>query len=111
MPRKFQTALTLVCQRFNALLRGEKRCFGLTGSQCFLIELLQRTGRCSVRELAEGLGLDQSTVTRGVAALGARRRIADPDSASGSATRHAGAWRERGHASRRNHGAGDFSCG
>ncbi len=69
MPRKFQKALTLVCQRFNALQRGEKRCFGLTGSQCFLIELLQRAGRSNVRELAQGLGLDQSTVTRGVGVL------------------------------------------
>ena len=79
---KFRETLTLLYQRFNALQRGEKRCFGLTDSQCFLVELLQRLGCCSVRDLAQGLGLDQSTVTRGVAVLerdGLVRRARDEE--------------------------------
>jgi DNA-binding MarR family transcriptional regulator len=68
-PAKFRETLTRLYQRFNALQRGEKRCFGVTMSQCVTLELLQQDGRKTVRELAEGLGLDTSTVTRVVDVL------------------------------------------
>jgi DNA-binding MarR family transcriptional regulator len=70
-PAKFRETLTRLYQRFNALQRGEKRCFGVTMSQCVTLELLQQEGRKTVRELAEGLGLDTSTVTRVVDVLSA----------------------------------------
>ena len=63
-PAKFREAVSQLGQRFNALQRGEKCCFGVTMSQCMTLELLHERGRCSVREVAEGLALDTSTVTR-----------------------------------------------
>jgi DNA-binding MarR family transcriptional regulator len=68
-PAQFREAVTQLSQRFNALQRGEKCCFGVTMSQCMTLELLHQRGRCSVRELAEGLALDTSTVTRVVDVL------------------------------------------
>jgi DNA-binding MarR family transcriptional regulator len=62
--RKFREIMSLVYQRFNALQRGEKRCFGVTMSQCVALETLHREGRMPVRELSQRLGLDTSTVTR-----------------------------------------------
>jgi DNA-binding MarR family transcriptional regulator len=62
--RKFREALNLAYQRFNALQRGEKRCFGVTMSQCVALETLHREGRMPVRELSERMGLDTSSVTR-----------------------------------------------
>ncbi|MBW1687438.1 MAG: hypothetical protein JRS35_20565, partial [Deltaproteobacteria bacterium] len=41
-PRKFREILNLAYQRFNALQRGEKRCFGVTMSQCVALETLHR---------------------------------------------------------------------
>ena len=79
-PARFRETLTRLYQRFNALQRGEKRCFGVTMSQCVTLELLQQEGRMTVRELAEGLGLDTSTVTRVVDVLvrdGLLRRARD----------------------------------
>ena len=61
---KFGETLALLYQRFNALQRGEKRCFGVTMSQCVTLELLHREGPKTVRQTAESLGLDTSTVTR-----------------------------------------------
>ena len=63
-PRKFREILNLAYQRFNALQRGEKRCFGVTMSQCVALETLHREGPMPVRELSQRLGLDTSTVTR-----------------------------------------------
>jgi DNA-binding MarR family transcriptional regulator len=63
-PRKFREILNLAYQRFNALQRGEKRCFGVTMSQCMALETLHREGPMPVRELSQRLGLDTSTVTR-----------------------------------------------
>lgn len=77
---KFRETLSRLYQRFNALQRGEKRCFGVTMSQCVTLELLQQEGAKTVRELAEGLGLDTSTVTRVVDVLvrdGLLRRARD----------------------------------
>jgi len=68
-PADFREAVSQLSQRFNALQRGEKCCFGVTMSQCMTLELLHQRGRCSVRELAEGLALDTSTVTRVVDVL------------------------------------------
>jgi DNA-binding MarR family transcriptional regulator len=62
--RKFRETLSLAYQRFNALQRGEKRCFGVTMSQCVALETLHREGRMPVRELSQRMGLDTSTVTR-----------------------------------------------
>ena len=62
--RKFRETLSGAYRRFNALQRGEKRCFGVTMSQCVTLELLHHAGRLPVRELAEQLGLDTSTVSR-----------------------------------------------
>jgi DNA-binding MarR family transcriptional regulator len=79
-PAEFRETLTRLYQRFNALQRGEKRCFGVTMSQCVTLELLHQEGRKTVRELAEGLGLDTSTVTRVVDVLvrdGLLRRTRD----------------------------------
>ncbi len=61
---KFRETLTLLSRRFNALQRGEKRCFGVTLSQCLTLECLHQEGDKTVRELAEGLGLEQSTASR-----------------------------------------------
>jgi DNA-binding MarR family transcriptional regulator len=63
-PRKFREILSLAYQRFNALERGEKRCFGVSMSQCVALETLRREGPMPVRELAQRMGLDTSTVTR-----------------------------------------------
>ena len=63
-PRKFREILNLAYQRFNALQRGEKRCFGVTMSQCVALETLHLEGPMPVRELSQRLGLDTSTVTR-----------------------------------------------
>ncbi len=68
-PAKFREAVSQLSQRFNALQRGEKCCFGVTMSQCMTLELLHQRGRCSVRELADGMALDTSTVTRVVDVL------------------------------------------
>jgi DNA-binding MarR family transcriptional regulator len=68
-PAKFRETLTRLYQRFNALQRGEKRCFGVTMTQCVTLELLQQEGPKTVRELADALGLDTSTVTRVVDVL------------------------------------------
>jgi DNA-binding MarR family transcriptional regulator len=62
--RKFREVLNLAYQRFNALQRGEKRCFGVTMSQCVALETLHREGRMPVRELSQRMGLDTSSVTR-----------------------------------------------
>lgn len=61
---RFRDTLGRLHRRFNALQRGERRCLGLTMSQCLTLELLSREGPKTVRELAVGLGLDTSTVTR-----------------------------------------------
>ena len=77
---KFGETLALLYQRFNALQRGEKRCFGVTMSQCVTLELLHREGSKTVRQTAESLGLDTSTVTRVVDVLvrdGLLRRARD----------------------------------
>lgn len=66
---KFRQTLGLLYQRFNALQRGEKRCFGVSMSQCMALEVLHREGPRTVRDLAERLGLDTSTVTRVVDVL------------------------------------------
>jgi DNA-binding MarR family transcriptional regulator len=65
----FRKTITRLYQRFNALQRGEKRCFGVTMSQCVTLELLHQEGPKTARQLAEGLGLDTSTVTRVVDVL------------------------------------------
>jgi DNA-binding MarR family transcriptional regulator len=67
--RKFRETLGRLFQRFNALQRGEKRCYGVTMSQCVTLELLHLEGPKPVRELAASLGLDTSTVTRVVDVL------------------------------------------
>jgi len=68
-PPKFREVVNQLSQRFNALQRGEKCCFGVTMSQCMTLEMLHQQGRRTVRELAEGLALDTSTVTRVVDVL------------------------------------------
>lgn len=76
----FRQTITRLYQRFNALQRGEKRCFGVTMSQCVTLELLHQEGAMTVRALADGLGLDTSTVTRVVDVLvrdGLLRRARD----------------------------------
>ena len=78
--RKFRETLTRAYQRFNVLQRGEKRCFGVTMSQCVILELLYHEGSITVRGLAEQLGLDTSTVSRVVDVLvrdGMLRRARD----------------------------------
>jgi len=62
--KAFRSALTGGYRRFNALQRGETRCFGVTMSQCLTLETLLEHGPQTVRQLAEQLGLDDSTVTR-----------------------------------------------
>jgi DNA-binding MarR family transcriptional regulator len=77
---EFREAITRLYQRFNALQRGEKRCFGVTMSQCVTLEFLQQEGPKTVCDLANGLGLDTSTVTRVVDVLvrdGLLRRVRD----------------------------------
>jgi DNA-binding MarR family transcriptional regulator len=60
----FREALTRLFRRFNALQRGEKRCFGVTLPQCLALELLHQEGPQTVRGLADGLGLETSSATR-----------------------------------------------
>jgi DNA-binding MarR family transcriptional regulator len=77
---EFRAALTEAYQRFNALQRGEKRCFGVTMSQCMTLELLHQGDHLVGRDLAERLGLDTTTVTRVVDVLvrdGLVRRVRD----------------------------------
>jgi DNA-binding MarR family transcriptional regulator len=77
---KFRQTLTALYRRFNALQRGEKRCFGVTLPQCMTLELLHQEGRRPVQEIALALGLDASTVTRTVDVLvrdGLARRTRD----------------------------------
>ena len=76
--RKFRETLSLVYRRVNALQRGEKRCFGVTMSQCVTLELLLQQGPITGRDMARNLGLDTSTVTRVVDVLvrdGLARRL------------------------------------
>ena len=78
--RKFRETLTLAYRRVSALQRGEKRCFGVTMSQCVTLELLLQQGPMTVRDLARDLGLDTSTVTRVIDVLvrdGMARRARD----------------------------------
>jgi DNA-binding MarR family transcriptional regulator len=75
--RKFRETLTLAYRRVSALQRGEKRCFGVTMSQCVALELLLQQGPMTVRDLAR---LDTSTITRVVDVLvrdGMARRARD----------------------------------
>ncbi len=65
----FREALSECYQRFNALQRDEKRCYGVTMSQCVTLEVLLGEGQMTVRRLAARLGLDTSTVTRVVDVL------------------------------------------
>lgn len=77
---EFRQVLARLYQRFNALQRGEKRCFGVTMSQCMTLELLDVEGPQTVRDLADQLGLDTTTVTRVVDVLvrnGLLRRTRD----------------------------------
>ena len=77
---EFRAALTEAYQRFNALQRGEKRCFGVSMSQCMTLELLHQGDHLMARDLAERLGLDTTTVTRVVDVLvrdGLVRRVRD----------------------------------
>jgi len=67
--QRFRNLIASAYQRFNALQRGEKRCFGVTMSQCFTLELLHENEALTVRELAQRLGLDTSTVTRTIDVL------------------------------------------
>ena len=60
----FRDALTRLSRRFNALQRGEKRCFGVTMPQCLALELIHSEGPRTVRGLADGLGLETSSATR-----------------------------------------------
>jgi DNA-binding MarR family transcriptional regulator len=81
---KFHQSLNRAYQRFNVLQRGEKKCFGVTMPQCMLIEALFENGRMAVRDLADQLGSDNSTVTRLVDVLVrddivSRQRDADGD--------------------------------
>jgi len=64
--RKFRETLSRAYQRFNVLQRGEKRCFGVSMSQCMTLELLYQEGPMNICALARQLGLDTTTVTRGV---------------------------------------------
>jgi DNA-binding MarR family transcriptional regulator len=64
VPAKFRETITALYRRFNALQRDEKRCFGVTLSQCMTLELLHQDGRKTVQEIAAALGLDTSTVSR-----------------------------------------------
>lgn len=78
--RKFRETLSLAYRRVNALQRGEKRCFGVTMSQCVTLELLLQQGPITVRDMARNLGLDTSTVTRVIDVLvrdGMARRTRD----------------------------------
>ncbi len=66
---KFRQTLSVLYRRFNALQRDEKRCFGVTLSQCVTVEVLHEAGPQPMRELAARLGVDTSTVTRVVDVL------------------------------------------
>ncbi|MFQ5513941.1 MAG: MarR family winged helix-turn-helix transcriptional regulator [Myxococcota bacterium] len=61
---EFRETLNAAYRRFNALQRGEKRCFGVTLSQCIALELLDQQGPLPLHELARQLGLDASTMSR-----------------------------------------------
>ena len=69
LAQKFRETLALTYQRVNALQRDEKRCFGVSLSRCVTLETLLQEGPLPVRELADRLGLDASTVTRSVDGL------------------------------------------
>lgn len=69
LAQKFRETLALTYQRVNALQRDEKRCFGVSLSRCVTLETLLQEGPLPVRELANRLGLDASTVTRSIDGL------------------------------------------
>ncbi len=80
LQQKFRETFALTYQRVNALQRDEKRCFGVSLSRCVTLETLLAEGRLPVRDLANRLGLDASTVTRsidGMARDGLVRRSRD----------------------------------
>jgi DNA-binding MarR family transcriptional regulator len=68
-PAKLRETVNQLNLRFNKLQRGEKCCFGVTMSQCLTLETLHQQDRRTVRDLAQGLALDTSTVTRVVDVL------------------------------------------
>src|SRR5512140_1643598 len=79
---EFRRTLTRAYQGFNALQRGEKRCFGVTMSQCMTLEVLHAEGEMTASGLAVRLGLDTTTVTRLVDVLardGLVRRARDEE--------------------------------
>ena len=62
-------------RRFGELQRDEICCQDVTVPQCYTLQLLGREGEMAAGELAEGLGIDASTVTRGIDVLERRGSI------------------------------------
>ncbi len=61
---KFSSLMENLYQSLNLLNRDEKLCYGLTMSQCHVLETLARNGKITMGKLSREQGLSVSTVTR-----------------------------------------------
>lgn len=61
---KFSSLIENLAQNLNILNRDEKSCYGLTMSQCHVLETLVRNGKITTGKLSRELGVSVSTVTR-----------------------------------------------
>lgn len=77
----FRSDLRVLEREAVRLLQAETACCGVTLAQCHVLLQLARTGSPSLSELAEGLALDKSTLSRTVEGLvkaGLVHRVVDP---------------------------------
>lgn len=61
---EFSKALGKLIRKVSRVDRDEKICYGVTVSQCHIIEVLSERGLLSMNELSSKLGLAVSTLTR-----------------------------------------------
>jgi len=63
------TKLRILERQIDNELKGEISCCGVTLSQCHIIMELNKKGQTSIKELADLLGLDKSTMSRSIDSL------------------------------------------
>ncbi len=61
---EFSQALDLLIRKLNVLDRNEILCHGVTVTQCYLIDTINKTGEMSMNQLSTEMGLAISTLTR-----------------------------------------------
>jgi DNA-binding MarR family transcriptional regulator len=69
MIARFRETVQAIYRRLGFLQRDQICCEGVTVSQCYAMQILQREGELLPGELAERLGIDASSATRAVDVL------------------------------------------